>query len=69
MGIEYERRNRLIVTANSIGITIGGGDAPQYSVDNLLGFMKPALFLLTEAVTEVVEFYVDFLNKNQKKVW
>jgi ribosomal protein S13 len=69
MGIEYERRNRLIVRAGSIGITVGGGDAPQYSVDDLLDFMKPALFLLTEAITEIVEYYVDFLNKNEKRVW
>jgi ribosomal protein S13 len=69
MGIEYERRNRLIVREDSIGITFGGGDAPQYSVDDLLGFMKPALFLLAEAMTEIVEYYVDFLNKNQKRVW
>ena len=69
MGIEYRRRNRLIVRADSIGISLGGGDAPQYSVDDLLGFMKPALFLLTEAISEIVVYYVDFLNKNQKKVW
>ncbi len=67
MGIGYERRNRLKVTATSIGVSFGGGDAPQYSVDDLLGFIKAALFLLTEAVTETVEFYVDFLNKNQKR--
>ena len=69
MGIEYERRNRLMVGSGYIGISFGGGDIPQYSVDDLLGFMKPALFLLTETVTEIVEYYVDFLNKNQKKVW
>ena len=67
MGIEYERRNRLKVTATSIGISFGGGDEPQYTVDDLLGVIKPALFLFTEAVTEIVEYYVDFLNKNQKR--
>jgi ribosomal protein S13 len=69
MGIGYERRKRLKVTPNSIGISIGGGDAPQYSVDDLLGFIKPALFLLTEAVTKTAEYYVDFLNKNKKSEW
>lgn len=69
MGIEYERRNRLIVSADSVGVSIGGGDEPHYSVEELLGFMKPALFLLTETVTEIVEYYVDFLNKNQNTRW
>jgi ribosomal protein S13 len=69
MGIEYERRNRLIVSADAIGVTIGGGDEAHYSVEDLLGFMKPALFLLTETVTEIVDYYVDFLNKNQKTRW
>jgi len=66
MGIEYERRNRLIVSADSIGVSVGGGDEAHYSVEDLLGFMKPALFLLTEAVTEIVDYYVEFLNRNQK---
>jgi ribosomal protein S13 len=69
MGIEYERRNRLIVSADSIGVSVGGGDEPHYSVEDLLGFMKPALFLLTEAVTEIVDYYVEFLNKNRKTRW
>lgn len=69
MGIEYERRNRLIVSADSIGVTLSGGDEPHYSVDDLVGFMKPAVFLLTETVTEIVDYYVDFLNKNQETRW
>lgn len=69
MGIDYERRNRLIVTANTIGISGGGGDAFQYSVNDLLGFMKPALFLLTETVTEIVEYYNEFLKQNHKTPW
>jgi ribosomal protein S13 len=69
MGIAYERRNRLKVTATSIGISFGGGDAPRYSIDDILGFIKPALVLLTEVATEVVEYYVDYLNKNQKRIW
>lgn len=69
MGIGYQRRNRLIVSVGSIGISVGGGDQAQYSVDNLLAFMKPALFLLTDTVTEIVKYYIDFLNKNQKTRW
>jgi hypothetical protein len=69
MGIEYERRNRLIVSAGSIGVSVGGGDEARYSVEDLVGFMKPALFLLAETATDIVNYYVDFLNKNQKTCW
>jgi hypothetical protein len=69
MGIEYERRNRLIVSRDSIGVSVGGGDEAHYSVEDLLGFMKPALFLLTETITGILNYYVDFLNKNQKTRW
>ncbi len=31
-GISYERRNRLQVSATTIGVSFGGGDAPQYTV-------------------------------------
>jgi len=69
MGIEYERRNRLIVDEESIGVSIGGGDPSHYSVEQLIGFMKPALVSLTTAIADVVDYYVDFLGKNQKTVW
>jgi hypothetical protein len=69
MGIGYERRNRLQVSANSIGISVGGGDEPQYSVDELLSFIKAASFHLTEAVTTVVQEYVKLLNEKQQKAW
>lgn len=68
-GIEYERRNRLIVSSGSIGVSVGGGDEARYSVEDLVGFMKPALFLLTETVTDIVNYYVEFLDKNQKTCW
>jgi hypothetical protein len=69
MGIEYERRNRLIVDEGSIGVSIGGGDPPHYSVEELIAFMTPALVSLTKTVTEVVAYYIDFLGKNQKTMW
>lgn len=68
-GIEYERRNRLQVSATHIGVSFGGGDAPKYSVDELLGFIKPASSSFTEAVIEIYEYYVEYLNKNQKREW
>ena len=57
MGIGYERRNRLVVTTNSVRVSVGGSVAPQYSIDDLLSFMKPALLVLTGSVSEVVKHY------------
>ena len=68
-GIEYERRNRLKVSATHIGVSFGGGDAPKYKVDEVLGFIKPALSSFTQALIEIVEYYVEFLNKNQQREW
>ena len=69
LGINYERRNRLIVTAKTKGVTFGSGDEADFTVDDLLGFMKPSLFLLTEALAQIVDYYIVFLNKNQKTEW
>ncbi len=65
VGIGYERRNRLKVTADSIGITVGGGDEPHYSVDELLGFTKPALTLLIQAVAVAVQTYSKVLDERK----
>ena len=69
MGIDYERRNRLIVSDGSIGVSFGGGDEPQLSVDGLLAIISPALRQLAEAAERTLEYYVDFLSKNQKTSW
>jgi hypothetical protein len=44
-------------------MVIGGGDEPEYSIADLLNFIKPALFLLTDTLTTVVQFYLELLKK------
>jgi ribosomal protein S13 len=68
-GISYERRNRLIVTDTYIGISGGGGDEPRYSVDDLLEFIRPSLFLFTETVTTVIQYYIELINETHKPFW
>lgn len=68
-GISYERRNRLQVSATSIGISFGGGDAPQYSVDELIAFIRPAAIRFTETVTAVVQYYIELLEEKQQRHW
>lgn len=64
-GIGYERRNRLLISDDSIGVSFGGGDEPRYSVDDLLGFVTPALLLFVKTTTELVHFYREFVNAKQ----
>ena len=65
-GISYERRNRLQVTATSIGISVGGGDAPQYSIDKLLDLIRPAAINFTDTVSAVVRFYAELIKEKHK---
>lgn len=66
LGIEYERRNRLIVTHNTVGVTFGSGDEPTHSVDELVAFTKTSIHLLTEVTKQITEYFITFLNKNQQ---
>lgn len=66
LGIEYERRNRLIVTGNTVGVTFGSGDEPTHSVDELVCFTKTSLHLLTDATKQIVDYFIIFLNENQQ---
>jgi hypothetical protein len=66
LGIAYSRRKRLIVKEDWIGVTVGGGDGPQFSVDELVAITKSALNQLSEVVAGSVKYYVDLLNQNEK---
>jgi hypothetical protein len=43
---------------------IGGGDEPEFSVDDLIDFAQPSLFHFAQALLEVGQFYVDLLNQH-----
>jgi hypothetical protein len=64
MGISYKRRNRLNVSDTGVWVSFGGGDAPEYTVDQLIGFVRPAAIQFTEAVRAVVEYYIRLLHEN-----
>lgn len=68
-GICYERRNRLQISDSSIGVSIGGGDEPRYSIEDLLDFIKPAFFCFVEAASLIVGFYFELLEQKQQKMW
>jgi hypothetical protein len=62
-GITYkrERRWKQSKTGNSYELGIGGGDEGEYSIDDLLRFIRPGLFQFTDKLAEIVEFYISEL--------
>ncbi len=63
MGTVYKRRRRCETLPDGKGrILRGGGDAPEYSVEDLVGFIKPAMFKFTDTLTSVVKFYIEILE-------
>lgn len=66
MGIEYERRNRVEVSDGYISISGGGGDAPKYSVDELVDFVRRASLLFTATVSTVIRHYDGILDDGLK---
>lgn len=58
LGIVYKRKIRWELSPTGKEYILrGGGDKPEYSVDELVEFIKPAIFQFTETLISVVEFY------------
>ena len=64
LGITYRRTRRWRPTDEGYQLGIGGGDEPEYSIDDLLRFIRPVLFRFAETMTTVVQFYVGLLKKH-----
>ncbi len=68
MGNVYKRGKRWKPLSNGrYTLGIGGGDKPEFSVEDLVGFIKPAMFKFTDTLTSVVEFYTELLKDDAKK--
>jgi len=68
MGIVYKRGKRWKPLPNGrYTLGIGGGDKPEYSVEDLVGFIKPAMFKFTDTLTSVVKFYTELLKHAGKR--
>jgi hypothetical protein len=69
LGTVYRREKRWQISEPSEGgqtfmLGIGDGDKPEYSsVDDLIRFIQPALFLFTDTLTAIVQFYIGLLEK------
>jgi hypothetical protein len=63
LGIVYERKIRWEPLPTGKGhILRGGGDKPEYSVNELVKFIKPAMFQFIDTFTSVIEFYIVLLK-------
>jgi hypothetical protein len=66
--IVYKRGKRWKPLPNGrYALGIGGGDKPEYSVEDLVGFIKPAMFKFTDTLTSVVKFYTELLKDAGKR--
>ncbi len=62
VGIVYKRRNRWTVSNGGMGVSFGGGDQPEISINQLLSFVQPSTKLLTKALRISVASYVKLLG-------
>ena len=64
MGIVFNRGKRWdTLPDGKCCLTIkGGGDKPEYSVEDLVEFIKPTTFKFTDTFISVVEFYMELLK-------
>ena len=64
LGLVYRRKRPWSDLSGGIGqvLNIGGSDRPEYSVDDLLGFMTPAFFGFVTTMRQVLRWYTDYLR-------
>lgn len=65
-GLSYQRKNRLKRSDNWIGISFGGGDPSEYTIDSLVETIKEAMHVFTDATKIVVLYYQTLLREKVK---
>ena len=67
LGIVYKRKKnetrwKPLSTGKGYTLEVVGGDVPEYSIEELIGFIQPAMFQFTDTLTSVVNFYMKLLE-------
>ena len=62
LGMVFKRGKRWKAKENYWEIPLGDGDDPDYSVEDLFMFIKPALFIFTETLENVLLYYIELLE-------
>jgi hypothetical protein len=66
-GIVYKRHKRrwqISLDGKHRELHFGGGDEPEYSIEDLLSYVQPALSKFAETCNTVVQFYVGLLQSH-----
>lgn len=63
LGLVYKRRKRWSVSDDGAMLTFGGGDEPDYKVEDIVSCVRAALFLFIEVLTEVADIYAELITK------
>lgn len=64
LGIVWKREPRWVITERGHMLGIGGGDTPNYSVDELTKMVLPANETFIEIMSQIVDIVVEFLEKH-----
>ncbi|CAG0936953.1 hypothetical protein TFLX_05853 [Thermoflexales bacterium] len=69
LGTLFRRGSRWKISTDGKGYKLGIelGDEPEYTIDDLLNFIRPALIKFAEAVTAVVAYYIELRKKQQEE--
>ena len=64
LGPVYKRRGRWIQSEDgkSFKLGIGSGDDPEYSIDEVLKFVQPAVFQFVNLFDQVVGIYLNVIG-------
>jgi hypothetical protein len=52
----------------SYKLGIGSGDEAEYTIDDLLNFIRPALFQFVDVIQVVVDFYIEILEHRHSEI-
>ena len=65
LGPVYRRRRRWVQSEDgkSFKLGIGSGDDAEYSIDEVLKFVQPAIFQFVNLFNQVVGIYLDVIGK------
>jgi len=67
LGPIYQRHRRWVRSEDATTITmklgLGIEDDPEYSIDELLGFVQPAVFQFVDLFSEIVNIYLNLISK------
>jgi hypothetical protein len=62
MGIVYERGRRWQRVDSGLLLTFGGGDKPKHTAEEIISFVRPSLFLFTEVLDDVTNYFLEILK-------